>query len=67
MNHTSLFLSQSYTDTWEDYRRSLLRNNFSCWDYVILTASNPQQAQGFEAQIAERQKAGFCLARPILP
>ncbi|MBQ9748608.1 MAG: bifunctional fucokinase/L-fucose-1-P-guanylyltransferase [Clostridia bacterium] len=46
-------------DTWDDYRRSLTRDHFACWDYVILTASNPQQAQGFEAQIAERQKAGF--------
>ena len=59
MNHTSLFLAQSYMDTWDDYKRSLTRDNFACWDYVILTASNPQQAQGFEAQIAERQKAGF--------
>ncbi len=59
MNHTSLFLSQSYMDTWDDYKRSLTRDNFACWDYVVLTASNPQQAQGFEAQIAERQKAGF--------
>ena len=27
--------------------------------FVILTASNAEQAQGFEAQIAERRKAGF--------
>jgi len=59
MNHTSLFLAQSYADTWDDYKRSLTRENFACWDYVILTASNAQQAQGFEAQIAERQKVGL--------
>ena len=59
MNHTSLFLAQSYLDTWDDYKRSLTRDNFARWDYVILTASNHQQAQGFEAQIAERKKAGF--------
>lgn len=59
MKHTSLFLSQSYMDTWDDYKRSLTRDNFACWDYIILTASNAQQAQGFEAQIAERKKAGF--------
>ncbi len=58
-NYTSLFLSQSYMDTWDDYCRSLTRDNFACWDYVILTASNAQQAQGFETQIAERQKVGF--------
>lgn len=59
MTHTSLFLAQSYMDTWEDYKRSLTRDNFACWDYVILTASNAQQAQGFEAQIAARREAGF--------
>lgn len=59
MTHTSLFLAQSYIDTWDDYKRSLTRDNFVCWDYVILTASNIQQAQGFEAQIEERRKAGF--------
>lgn len=59
----TLFLSQSYMDTWDDYTRSLTRENFACWDYVILTASNAQQAQGFEAQIAERQKAGLLPAK----
>jgi len=58
-NNTSLFLSQSYMDTWDDYKRSLTRESFACWDYVILTASNEKQAQGFEMQIAERQKNGF--------
>ena len=58
-NYTSLFLSQSYMDTWDDYCRSLTRDNFARWDYVILTASNDQQAQGFEAQLEERRKAGF--------
>ena len=56
---TSLFLSQSYQDTWADYQRSLTHQNFVGWDYVILTASNEQQAAGFRAQLAERQAAGF--------
>jgi len=59
MSYTSLFLSQSYMDTWDDYCRSLTRDNFARWDYVILTASNDKQAQGFEAQLEERRKAGF--------
>ena len=46
-------------DTWDDYCRSLTRENFARWDYVILTASNEQQAQGFEIQIEERRKTGF--------
>ena len=50
-------------DTWDDYMRSLTRDNFACWDYVILTASNAQQASGFLAQIEERKKAGFLPAK----
>lgn len=52
---TSLFLSQSYQDAWDDYQRSLLRADFPVWDYVILTASNEQQAEGFRAQLNERK------------
>ena len=57
--HTSLFLSQSYQDIWDDYLRSLSQAQFACWDYVILTASNEHQAEGFRAQLAERKNAGF--------
>ena len=53
----SLFLSQSYQDAWDDYIRSLNRADFARWDYVILTASNEQQAEGFRAQL--RQREGF--------
>ena len=60
---TSLFLSQSYQDTWTDYLRSLTHERFTCWDYVILTASNERQAAGFRAQLAERRNAGFLPAR----
>ncbi|MBO7619215.1 MAG: hypothetical protein J6T06_01790 [Victivallales bacterium] len=59
----SLFLSQSYKDTWDDYKRSLSNPNFICWDYIILTASNDQQAAAFQAQLDERQAAGFLPAR----
>ena len=58
-SQTSLFLSQSYQDTWEDYQRSLTRENFSHWDYVVLTASNDRQAEGFRAQIAQRRSLGL--------
>lgn len=56
---TSLFLSQSYQDAWEDYKRSLTRDDFASWNYVILTASNERQADGYRAQIAERQSMGL--------
>ena len=58
-NLTTLFLSQSYKDTMDDYNRSLVNPNFSHWDYVIITASNEEQAQGFRMQILERQKLGL--------
>lgn len=54
-NLFSMFLSQSYEDCWEDYNRSVKTSKFPCWDYIILTASNEQQAEGFRKQIAERK------------
>lgn len=54
-NLYSLFLSQAYRDCWGDYNRSLKLKNFPKWDYVILTASNEQQAEGFRKQIEERK------------
>lgn len=56
---STLFLTQSYNDTWDDYNRSLTQSSFPVWDYVILTASNEQQAQGFVAQIDQRMGAGL--------
>lgn len=55
----SLFLSQSYHDAWDDYVRMLNQAHRAHWDYVILTASNEQQAEGFWAQLHERDNAGF--------
>nr|WP_295255891.1 L-fucokinase [uncultured Blautia sp.] len=55
-NLYSLFLSQAYQDCWDDYNRSLKLRNFPKWDYVILTASNEQQAEEFRKQIEERKK-----------
>ena len=68
MEHlTSLFLSQSYADTWDDYKRSLVRPDFLCWDYIILTASNERQAEGFRAQLASASRRASCRRRPISP
>lgn len=57
----ALFLSQAYMDTWNDYERSLNLEGFPVWDYIILTASNENQAEGFRAQINER------LSQRLLP
>lgn len=59
ITQSTIFLTQSYKDTWDDYQRSLTRANFICWDYIILTASNEQQAEGFRAQLAEREALGL--------
>lgn len=56
---TSLFLSQSYKDTWDDYNRALTNENFLYWDYVILTASNEHQAESFRIQIEDRKANKF--------
>lgn len=55
----SLFHAQVYTDAWDDYQRSLHRSSFPCWDYLILTASNEQQAEGFRAQLRQRRDEGL--------
>lgn len=54
-NMTSLFLSQSYKDTWDDYKRAVSSAVFPVWDYVILTASNENQAEGYRKQIEDRK------------
>ena len=50
----NLFLRQSYLDSWEDYNRSINKENFIRWDYVILTASNEAQAEIYRQQIQYR-------------
>lgn len=50
----SLFLRQSYQDNWEDYQRSLHNPKFPKWDYIILTASNEEQAEASRKQIDYR-------------
>ncbi len=66
----SLFLSQSLQDAWDDYIRSLNNETFICWDYVILTASNEHQAEGFRKQLDQRCTSGLLPERTqfrILP
>lgn len=49
-----LFLQQSYLDAWEDYRRALRKRSFPCWDHIILTASNEDQASAYRKEIEYR-------------
>lgn len=45
----NLFLRQSYIDAWEDYQRSIRKRSFAQWDYIVLTASNDEQANAFQS------------------
>ena len=51
---SSLFLRQSYLDNWTDYTKSLTSKHIFRWDYVILTASNEDQASAYRSQIQFR-------------
>ncbi|RDY31782.1 fucose pyrophosphorylase domain-containing protein [Lachnotalea glycerini] len=55
----NLFLRQSYKDAWTDYEKSLTKKYFIKWDYVILTASNEEQADAYRIQIESRLKQGL--------
>lgn len=55
----NLFLCQSYLDSWEDYIRSISKDNFILWDYFIITASNEEQAENYREQITYRLDRGL--------
>ncbi len=53
----NLFLRQSCLDSWEEYGNWL--ESGRGWDYIVLTASNEVQAQGYQQEIAYRRERGF--------
>lgn len=53
----NLFLRQSYIDAWNDYQR-VVKAKEGGWDFVILTASNEDQAKGYQLEIDSRKQAG---------
>lgn len=62
-SYKNLFLSQSYTDSYEEYKKSLVRDDYPVWDYVIITASNEWQAAAYEQQISYRLAMGYLTKR----
>ncbi len=54
-----LFLRQSCQDSWRDYEKSLEKPSFITWDYMILTASNEEQARTYREQISRRLRQGL--------
>ena len=55
----SLFLQTSYLDMYADYKRSLINPAFPHWDYIVLTASDENQAENYRIQLDLRKKGGF--------
>lgn len=53
----NLFLRQSYIDSWGEYQRWLEQGRR--WDYIVLTASNEEQAAGYRQEIAYRKAQGY--------
>ncbi|MBQ7918989.1 MAG: bifunctional fucokinase/L-fucose-1-P-guanylyltransferase [Lachnospiraceae bacterium] len=53
----NLFLRQSCLDSWEEYCNWL--ESGKGWDYIVLTASNEAQAEGYRQEIAHRKEQGF--------
>lgn len=54
MSHQTLFLQQSYIDCTNQYTTLLEAPNIPLWDYVVLTASNEEQAESYRTQIKYR-------------
>ncbi len=55
----NIFLQESYHDSWVDYERTLYKKRMIKWDYIILTASNEEQAEAYREQINFRLENGF--------
>ncbi len=53
--YSTLFEQQSYEDALSFYQSTLASKQLPVWDYCILTASNEQQARGYELQISKRK------------
>lgn len=49
-----LFLQQSCLDAWDEYERQLKNGRAIVWDYVVLTASNEEQAGIYQREIDYR-------------
>lgn len=51
-------LATQASKAWDRYQASLSDASCPHWDYVVITASNQNQAKGFEAQLSVRRSAG---------
>lgn len=58
-----LFLQQSCIDAWTEYERQLRSKRAILWDYVVLTASNEEQAAVYRSELSYRLERGLLPAR----
>ena len=57
------YLNEKSQKAYASYMELIANPDMPTWDYVIITASNAQQARGFEKQLASRRQAGFLPVR----
>jgi fucokinase len=55
------FIKETYQDTWNVYQKSLENNSLAKWDWIVLTASNKNQADTY------KQEINYRLSRNLLP
>ena len=48
------FIRETYQDTWNIYQKSLENNSLSKWNWLVLTASNKEQAATYRQEIEYR-------------
>ena len=58
-----LFLQQSCLDAWSEYERQIKNRRAIIWDYVVLTASNEEQANIYKNEIEYRLRLKLLPAR----
>ena len=50
------FMKETCHDTWRVYTNSLNDEKFENWNYIVLTASNKEQASTYKKEIDDRLK-----------
>ena len=49
-----MFMKETLLDVWNYYEKVLINPNFKTWDWVVLTASNDEQAKIYNSEIEYR-------------
>ena len=54
-NYKETFMRETYKDSWMYYKQTLEKNYENVWDWVVVTASNDEQAEFYESEIRSRK------------